>query len=283
MRLLISGAKGLIGSRLIPLLEQDKHTVIPLPRNHFNPKELEGFEAVIHLAGEPIANKRWTAAVKKKIYESRVHNTTLLANVLTQLQNPPRIFICASAIGYYGDRGEELLTEASPAGSGFLSEACKAWESACDPLRQKGIRVVQLRTGIVLTPDGGALKAMLPFFKLGIAGCLGDGNQYMSWIALEDELKAIRHCLLTTTIQGPVNLVAPNPVHNCEFTKTLGKILHRPTIFALPRFAARFIFGEKADALLLASTRVVPAVLESSGFKFTYPLLESALARINAH
>jgi uncharacterized protein (TIGR01777 family) len=237
-------------------------------------------EAVVHLAGENIASGRWTAARKARIRSSRVMGTRTLCETLARLSQPPKVLVSASAIGYYGDRGAEPLWENSAFGTGFLAEVCRAWEEATQPAVQKGIRVVLLRIGIVLSPAGGALAKMLIPFQLGLGGVIGSGNQYMSWIALDDVAGVIAHALVTDTLQGPVNAVAPYPVTNREFTKTLGRVLRRPTVFPLPGFAARLAFGEMADALLLASTRVEPKRLLATQYVFRYPELEDALRHL---
>ncbi len=221
--------------------------------------------------------RSWTPAVKARIRDSRVNGTRLLCEALARLSNPPRVLVCASAIGYYGDRGDEVLDEASSPGSGFLPEVCQEWEAATEPARAAGIRVVNLRFGVILSPSGGALAKMLTPFKLGAGGRIGDGRQWMSWIALDDVIDAIAYALNTESLAGPANCVAPQPVTNLEFTKTLGRVLHRPTIFPMPAVAARIAFGEMADALLLASARVLPKELSAAGYPFRYPQLEGAL------
>jgi len=240
--------------------------------------KLEGIEAVIHLAGESIQG-RWTPKKKARILESRYKGTRLLAEALGHLAKPPRVLVCASAIGYYGDRGDELLREESASGSGFLAQVCREWESATEPATKKGIRVVNLRFGVVLGAAGGALAQMLPPFKMGVGGRVGSGKQYMSWIALDDVVGAVEHALVTEGLRGPVNAVAPNPARNVEFTKALGRVLSRPTIFPLPAFVVKLAFGRMGEELLLASQRVEPARLAASGYKFRYPELEGALRR----
>jgi uncharacterized protein len=295
MNILVTGASGLIGSTLVPFLTTSGHSVTRLVRSQPKPGEravhwepmtgtidvhaLAGVEAVVHLAGENIAG-RWTAAKKVKIRDSRVKGTQVLCEALNRLAPPPKVLVSASAIGYYGDRGEEILTEESAPGRGFLAEVCRAWEGATEPARQKGIRVVNLRMGIVLSPAGGALAKILPPFRAGLGGVLGNGRQYMSWIALDDAVGAIHHAIVTDSLQGPTNAVAPQAVTNQEFTKTLGKVLGRPTVVPLPAFAARLMFGEMADELLLASARVQPAKLLASGYSFRYPELEGALRHL---
>jgi uncharacterized protein (TIGR01777 family) len=241
---------------------------------------LEGMDAVVHLAGENIAAGRWSSEKKARIRDSRVQGTRVLCDALAQLVNPPKVLVSASAIGYYGDRGAEVLREESRPGRDFLADVCRAWEAATAPAAQRGIRVVNLRFGIVLSAAGGALAKMLFPFKMGMGGIVGSGQQYMSWIALDDLVGAIHHALITDTLQGPVNAVAPNPVTNSEFTRTLGRVLRRPTLVPLPAFAARAAFGEMADALLLASIRVEPARLQDTHYAFRYPELEGALRHV---
>lgn len=296
MKVLVSGASGLIGSALVPFLTTGGHTVTRLVRAQPRPEaaavqwdplagrvelaSLEGMDAVVHLAGENIAAGRWTPERKARIRESRVRGTTTLCDALAQLSQPPQVLVSASAIGYYGDRGEEVLREDSAPGTGFLAEVCRAWEDATASAVQKGIRVVQLRIGVVLSPTGGALARMLTPFKLGAGGIIGSGKQYMSWIGIDDLVGAIAHALTTDTLHGPVNAVAPRPVTNAEFTQTLGRVLRRPTWLPMPAFAARLAFGEMADALLLASARVEPARLLASGYAFRHPDLEAALRHL---
>ena len=243
----------------------------------WTPLDLEGIDAAVHLAGENIASSRWTPAQKAKIRESRVAGTRLLAETLSKLKTPPKTLVCASAIGFYGDRSDQRLNEDSPPGTGFLADTCREWEAAAKPAADRGIRVVHLRTGVVLASQGGALAKMLTPFRLGIAGIIGSGQQYMSWISLDDLVAVISFALLKETLRGPVNAVAPNPVTNHEFTKTLGRVLRRPTVFPMPAFAARLAFGEMADGLLLASTRVEPKRLMDAGFRFRFPALDAAL------
>lgn len=295
MHILVSGASGLIGSALTPCLEASGHRVTRLVRGRARPgwgevawepeagrmppPALEGVDAVVHLAGESIAG-RWTADKKRRIYDSRVRGTQVLCAALRQVVRPPKVFVCASAIGYYGHRGERLLLEESRAGKDFLARVCVDWEAAAAPAAERGIRVVSLRLGMVLSASGGALGEMLPPFRLGLGGVLGGGAQYVSWIALNDVVGAILHVLMTESLRGAVNLVAPRPVRNREFTKTLGRVLRRPTRCAMPAFAARLLFGEMADALLLASTRVEPGQLNASGYAFRHPELEGALRHL---
>jgi uncharacterized protein (TIGR01777 family) len=234
----------------------------------------------VHLAGENIAGGRWTAARKQLLLESRRTGTRLLAEAVARATNGPRVMLSASAIGYYGDRGDEPLTETSPPGVGFLPEVAVAWEKGLEPAKAAGVRTVSLRTGLLLTPDGGLLQRMLPPFRLGVGGPLGSGRQWMSWIAAEDLMAMFLHALGRDDIRGPVNAVAPEPVRNADFTRTLGRVLHRPAVIPVPAFALRLAFGEMADGAILASARVVPAVLQASGFQFKYPKLEGALLHL---
>lgn len=280
MKILLSGSHGLIGSELKRRLESEGHAIEPLSRDFSQPIDFSGVDAVIHLAGENIAEGRWTKEKKQRIKESRVEGTKLLAEQIANNPSKPSVFISASAIGYYGDRSDESLDESSAPGTGFLSEVCIKWENASKAAEAAGIRTVQIRTGIVLAKEGGALKKMLPPFKMGGGGILGDGRQYMSWISLEDEINAISFILREKSISGPVNLVSPQPLQNKSFTKILGQVLHRPTFMPLPAFAARLVFGEMADALLLSSTRVEPRKLVRSGFAFKHQELKHALEDI---
>jgi uncharacterized protein (TIGR01777 family) len=295
MKILISGSTGFVGSALSKSLQAKKHHIYRLIRSPriahkndilWNPREgyidkskITGFDALIHLAGENIA-ARWTKAKKKRIYESRVHTTKLLALTLAQLTNPPKVFICASAIGYYGDRADEILTEQSTSGKGFLAGLCRDWEEAAEPARNAGIRTVHLRFGIILHPTGGALKKMLPLFKLGLAGPIGNGTQYWSWITLEDTVAAIEHILKNPSITGPVNIVSPNPVTNKEFIKTLAYILKRPAFLPAPKFLLKLALGQFAQQTLIASTRAKPEKLLQTEFYFKHPGLETALRAI---
>lgn len=293
MKILVSGSHGLVGRALIRSLTGEGHEVIRLvrrgrsigsPEVEWHPNQglidaehLEGLDAVVHLAGESIASGRWTEGKKQKIRDSRVKGTELLSKSLARLSRPPATFVCASAIGYYGNRGDEVLTEQSARGDGFLAEVCVEWEKTTAPAAEKGIRIVNARFGIILAADGGALAKMLPPFRMGIGGRIGSGKQWMSWIALDDVVEGIRFGLATETLRGPVNFVAPGPVTNSEFTKTLGRVLSRPTFFPIPAFGVRLAFGEMADALLLSSQRVQPHQLLDSGYSFSFDQLESAL------
>ncbi len=295
MNILVTGSTGLVGSSVVSFLKTGGHRVLRLVRGTANGADdivwhpagdtiesakLEGLDAVVHLAGENIASGRWNAAKKERIRDSRVNGTVLLSKALAKLTRKPRVLVCASAIGFYGDRGDEVLTESSPPGTSFLSDVCRDWEIAAEPARQAGIRVVNLRIGVVLTPHGGALAKMLLPFKLGAGGIVGSGQQFWSWIALDDVVGAIHHAINCESLSGPVNAVSPEPTTNRDFTKTLGRVLHRPTIFPMPAFAAKLLLGEMADELLLASTRVLPTRLQSSGFAYRCPKLEGALRHV---
>lgn len=297
MNIIVTGARGLIGSALIPFLQSKGHRITRFVRGkaqakyadgtqaiEWNPQQgevdarlLEGHDAIFHLAGEPVAEGRWTEEKKRRIRDSRVRGTSLLAAKLAECASPPHTFICASAVGFYGDRGEEVLREESAPGAGFLAEVCREWEAAADAAREKGIRVVHARFGIVLSSEGGALAKLLTPFKLGVGGKLGTGAQYMSWIEIDDAVEALHHALINTQLEGAMNVVAPNPVTNKEFTETLGRVLGRPTLFSVPKFAARLAFGEMADAALMSSQRVLSARLLATNFIFKFPQLESAL------
>jgi hypothetical protein len=237
---------------------------------------------VVHLAGENIASGRWNAARKARIRDSRVEGTALLARTLAELENPPSVLVCASAIGYYGDRGDEVLTEDSIPADDFLGTVCREWEAASAPAAEAGIRVVSLRFGVILARSGGALAKMLTPFKMGAGGKVGSGQQFMSWISLDDAVRTIDHAIATSDLSGPVNAVSPNPVTNAEFTRALGGELRRPTVLPMPAFAARLAFGEMADALLLASARVQPKRLVESGFEFRHPEIAPALRAVLA-
>jgi uncharacterized protein (TIGR01777 family) len=297
MKILIGGSHGLVGTALIKSLEGDGHEIFRLvryaPRSEseieWSPDRysialarLEGFDAVVNLAGESIAEGRWTEDKKRRIRESRVKGTKLLGDALANLTERPRTFICASAIGYYGNRADEILTETSAPGNDFLSDVCVEWEKATALATDKGIRVVNTRFGVILDRHGGALAKMLPPFRMGVGGRIGSGKQWMSWIALDDVVGALKFALVNETLSGPVNFVAPGSVTNAEFTKTLGKALSRPAIFPIPAFAVRLVFGEMADALLLASQRVEPEQLTKEGYKFQYLRLAEALRNVLA-
>jgi uncharacterized protein (TIGR01777 family) len=296
MRVAVSGSGGLIGAEVVASLEAAGDEIVRLVRRAPGPSEnavrwdpgsgivdasaLEGLAAVVHLAGENIAAGRWNAARKAAIRESRVTGTRLLCDTLARLSTPPETLVCASAIGWYGDRGDEVLTEEIPPGTGFLADVCRDWEAAAAPAARKGIRVVALRIGMVLSPKGGALARMLPPFRAGFGGVLGNGRQYVSWVALDDLAGIVLHVLANRDLDGPVNAVSPHPVTNREFTGALGSVLSRPTPFPVPAFALRLAVGEMADALLLASARVVPRRLEETGYRFRFPELHAALRHL---
>ena len=291
MKIVVSGASGLIGTQLVAKLSQSGHEVIRLVRRspksgeiQWNPKSgtldaaaLEGVDAVIHLSGAGIGDKRWTTGYRKEILDSRTDTTALLAKTIASLSRKPSVFLSGSAIGIYGARNDEQLTEVSTHGTGFLAEVCEQWEAAAKPAVDAGVRTVYLRTGIVLSPKGGALKKLLPLFKLGVGGKFGNGKQWQSWISIDDEIGAIEY-LLTANVSGAVNLTAPNPVTNAEFTKVLASVLKRPAIVPVPTFAPKILLGgELADALLFTGQRVIPAALNASGYTFKHTTLESAL------
>lgn len=299
-RIAITGATGLVGGALAAFLSTGGHRVsvlarpgrpipqfltdIPGSQIAWDPKQgrldaagLEGLDAVVHLAGENIAAKRWSAAQKEEIRRSRVASTKLLADAITKLKNPPRVLVCASAIGYYGDRRDEVLTEESEGGRDFLSTTCKEWEAAAAPAVARGVRVVWMRFGVILTPAGGALQKMLMPFLMGAGGRVGSGEQWMSWISHYDVIAALHFAIFNNKLSGPLNTVSPGAVTNHDFTKALGRVLKRPTIAPLPADIVRIVFGELGDALLLGSQRVVPSRLQEAGFEFAHPNLTSAL------
>lgn len=299
MKILVSGSHGLVGRALIKELSSKGHDVARLVREvppsnspdvEWHPDremiasgQMVSLDAVVHLAGESIASGQWTEEKKRRIRESRVIGTQLLSKTLAGLSRPPRVFISASAIGFYGNRGDELLTEESAPGDDFLARVCVDWERSTAAAEEKGIRVVKPRFGIILAKEGGALAKMLPPFRMGIGGKIGSGRQWMSWIALDDVVKGLDYLLLQESISGPVNFVAPNPVTNATFAGALGRVLGRPTFLPVPSFGARLAFGEMADALLLASQKVQPKRLNDSGFSFQYPNLADALSHILAN
>ena len=299
MRVAVTGSTGLIGRALVERLESSGHQLVRVVRpggfqeldptmsvawnptvSRIDAEGLEGLDAVVHLAGEPIAARRWSAEQKERIARSRVHPTALLAQALARLDAPPAVLISASAIGYYGDRGNEELDELSSGGDGFLAGVCRDWEAAAEPARAAGIRVAHPRTGVVLSRSGGALAEMLPFFRLGIGGRIGDGRQQMSWISLHDEVEALMW-LLEAGVEGPVNLTAPEPVTNREFTAALGRALRRPALLPTPKPALWAKLGrELTEALLYSSARAAPAVLQRGGFTFAHPDIATALAAV---
>jgi uncharacterized protein (TIGR01777 family) len=295
MRVAITGSSGLIGSTLARSLEADGHAVVRVVRGGaaqpgavrwdidagtIEAGGLDGVDGVVHLAGEGIGEHRWTEAQKRRIRESRTKGTALLAGALAALPHPPPVLVSGSAIGFYGDRGDEPLTEVSPPGTGFLAEVVEAWEAAAEPARSAGIRVATIRTGVVLSSSGGALQRFARLARFGLLGRLGSGRQWMSWISLDDEVAAIRF-LLATEVAGAVNLTAPNPVTNAAFTAAIGRVLHRPTVLRVPAFAPKLLVGaELAQSLVLDGQRVVPEVLLRAGFSFQDPDLEPALARL---
>ena len=293
MKVLVTGSSGFIGSVLVRTLNDEGHVVMRLVRPssesgssgvRWDPQGgtvdfggLEGHDAVVHLAGENIAGASWTPESRARIRDSRVGGTRLLCDSLRRLDRPPRVLVSASATGYYGDRGDEVLREESLPGKGFLADVCREWEAATRGVARKGLRVVNLRIGMVLSTEGGALAKMLPAFRACAGGRIGSGRQYVSWIALPDLVGVIRHALTSASLEGPVNAVTSHAVTNRDFTKTLGRVLGRPTLVPLPAFATRLLFGEMADELLLAGARVEPAKLIASGYAFRFPELEGAL------
>ena len=293
MKIAIAGSSGLVGSALIPILQSDGNQITRLVRSspkpgeiewhpnqdEVNPQRLEGFETIINLAGENIAGGRWTDEQKRKIRVSRINGTHLLSESIAKMTSKPGAFICASATGIYGDRDDETLDEQSETGGGFLAGVCREWEQATEPASKAGVRVVNLRMGPILAREGGMLSKLLTPFKMGMGGKVGSGKQYISWVALDDAVNAIKLAIDDKSIQGPINIVSPNPVTNEEFTKTLGHVLNRPTALAMPAFAARLAFGEMADEMLLASQKVMPNRLNQAGFQFRYPTLESAMRK----
>ena len=291
MKIIVSGASGLIGQPLVTSLRNHGHDVVQLVRrtpraneSQWNPSAgqldvavLEGADAVIHLSGAGIGDRRWTAKYKQELLDSRTKSTSLLAATIAKCNKEPSVFLSGSAIGIYGARGDEQLTEQSSHGISFLAEICKQWEAAAKPAIDAGVRTVFLRTGIVLTPLGGALKKQLPLFKLGLGGKFGNGKQWQSWISLDDEISAIKH-LLTANISGAVNLTAPNPVTSAEFTKALARTLRRPAILPIPKFGPKLLLGsELAEALLFTGQRVMPVELQKSGFAFQHSTIDVAL------
>lgn len=296
MRVLVSGSTGLIGTALVAALGKQGFQVERLVRRPgpwpepalcwdpaagtLDPAAIEGFDAVIHLAGESVGARRWTHAVKAAIRDSRVQSTRLLSQTMARLERPPRVWLCASAVGYYGDREDHVLEETSESGRGFLAEVCVEWEAATRPAADAGVRVANLRFGVVQSPNGGALAAMLGPFRLGLGGAFGHGGQYISWISIDDAVRAVLHVLGTPALAGPVNIVGPNPVTNREFVQALAAAVHRPAVLPVPAFMARLVFGEAADALMLTGQRVVPRRLNETGFAFHFPDLTEALLNL---
>jgi uncharacterized protein (TIGR01777 family) len=296
-RILVSGVSGPIGAALLPTLKSNGARISRLtrkkgkyfstdeqqipwdPAQPISPESVSGFDAVIHLAGESIVG-RWTDTKKREIRESRVKGASHLAQALAGSKHKPQVFVCSSAIGYYGDRGDEVLNEQSAPGTGFLPEVCREWETATQPAADAGIRTVMMRTGIVLTPKGGALGKMLMPFKMGLGGRIGDGRQWMSWIDVRDMVGAIHHLLKNDLLHGPVNMVAPKPVTNAEFTHILASVLSRPAIFPMPAFAVKLVFGEMGETVLLGSQRVEPAQLLGSGYPFRFSELRASLTAL---
>lgn len=293
-RIAVTGSRGLLGGALVPLLTTGGHRVTRLVRGRAGPDDvawdpaagtidaagLEGHDAVVHLAGENVGAGRWTPARRAAIRESRVRGTSLLAATLARLARPPRVLVCASAVGIYGDRGDTLLDETSPAGTGFLAEVGEAWEAAADAARAAGIRVVHLRYGVLLSPAGGALAKLLPPFRLGLGGPIGAGRQWMPWLSVDDAAGLVHFALHTATLHGAVNAAAPELVTNAAFTRALGHALHRPALVPIPEFVLRAVFGEMAEATLFASQRVQPAVLAQAGYAWRHPTLAGALAHV---
>ncbi|MFZ1699654.1 MAG: TIGR01777 family oxidoreductase [Pyrinomonadaceae bacterium] len=292
MKVLITGASGLVGTQLQKSFAEkgydmllasrsepkdEKHIQWTVEEGFTDPEKLEGLDAVVHLAGESVSGLRWTEDKKKAIRDSRVLGTRNVVDAISKLKDRPKVFVSSSAIGFYGERGDEEVTESSAAGDNFLADVSKAWEAESRRAEDAGIRTVLLRTGIVLTKDGGALGTMLTPFKLGVGGVVGNGKQWMSWISMDDHIAAINYAIENENLRGAVNSVSPNPVTNEEFTKTLGEVLYRPTFLPLPEFAVSMVFGEMGDALLLASTKVIPKRLTDAGFEFKYPELKAAV------
>jgi uncharacterized protein (TIGR01777 family) len=293
MRILVSGASGPIGAALLRALKAQgaaftrlvrnsatgNHQIVWDPSRPLSPDSVSGFDAVIHLAGESIVG-RWTDAKKRRILDSRSQGTGHLAEAVAKASQPPRVFIAASAVGFYGNRGDEILSEDSPSGEGFAAEICRQWEAATQPAAKAGIRTAQMRMGVVMSADGGALPEMLIPFRLGLGGRLGNGRQWWTWVSVRDVVGAIQHVLNHNSLSGPVNAVAPNPVTNAEFTRILASVLNRPAIFPIPAFAVRMIFGEMGEELFLGSQRVEPTKLAASGYQFQHPDLKNALKEI---
>ncbi len=299
MRVAITGSSGLIGRALAGALGADGQQVLRFvrsgtpgpgtatwdpPAGRIDVTALETADAVVHLAGKSIGAARWTVKEKRELVDSRVASTRLLATTMAGLDRGPRVLVCASGIGYYGDRGDEVLTETSPPGSGFLAGLSVAWEAAADPARAAGLRVVHVRTGLVQTPQGGTLARLLPLFRLGLGSRFGSGGQWWSWITLDDVVGIYRHALATPTLAGPVNAVAPNPVTNAEYTAALARVVGRPRLVPfVPRFGPRLVLGEMADELVFYSARVQPAAALVAGYRFRWPELTPALRHLLGH
>jgi len=296
MRILVTGATGLVGTALVPALEENGHEVLTVSRKaaegdhevQWDPYEgfseeeaekLKGIDAVVHLAGESIA-EYWSEEKKQRLRDSRVKGTETLVNALKALEAPPKIFVSASAVGYYGSRGDEELTDNSEPGEGFLSDLCTDWEAASMKAEEFGARVVIPRIGIVLSKEGGALGKMITPFSFGVGGTVGEGDQWMSWIALPDLVRLIQFLINNSRVSGPINATSPNPVTNREFTKVLGKVLNRPTFIPVPGFGVKLLFGEMGERLLLEGSRVLPEKLIEAGFRFDFPELEAALRKV---
>ena len=278
MKIAITGATGFIGKRLIELSTAQGHSFVALSRDNYKASAIEGVDAIVHLAGEPVA-QRWSPSVKDRILRSRVEGTGNLVNAIGKLERKPKVLVCASAIGFYGARGDEVMVETSSPGSGYLPDVCVAWEGAADQAAQLGVRVVKLRIGMVLGRGGGALQTMETPFKLGVGGTLGSGKQWMSWIHLDDIVSLIQFAINTETMVGPVNATAPNPVRNADFTRLYAAALHRPAFFPVPEMALHLLYGEMSQ-VILSSQRILPAVAERMGFQFRYPDLALALKEI---
>ncbi len=298
LRIAVTGASGMVGATLINFFQSEGHRVTRvvhegssanvkaadcvfwnIKKGTIDTNGLEGHEVVIHLAGANIAAKRWSSAYKKEIYDSRVAGTQLLCETLNRLKQSPMVLVCASAVGFYGNRPvDERLDEAKPAGEGFLAKVCRDWEGAAEPALRKGIRVIHMRMGMIISPRGGAMAKMLPIFRLGLGGCLGSGQQMMSWVAIDEIPNVIVHCIKEESLRGPVNVVAPQPVSNKEFTAVLGRVLRRPTVFPVPAIGVKILFGEMGQKLLLDSAAVIPARLKQSDYRFVYPDLAKTLA-----
>ena len=296
MKILVSGSSGVIASTLIPFLTTGGHRVFRMVRSegkrgsnavYYNPSQgfieaekMENMDAVIHLAGENIGSAPWTAAKKKRILESRTQSTALLAAALAGLKHPPKLFACASAIGYYGNRGEEVLDESARPGNNFISAVCRQWEASAKPAVRAGIRTVFLRIGVVLTPAGGALQKLLPLFRTGLGGTIGSGRQYISWIGIDDMAELMLHVAANPNIEGPLNVVGPQPVTNADFAKTLGRVLSRPSVFRVPETPVHAVFGQMGAETVLSSTRVMPEKLAATGYRFRHPDLTAALSHV---